>query len=163
MMKSWSLALAVVNSLAGATKEQLADVEFSFYVNKDGFNSVSVRAFNGELEDKPNGDQVKKYERLDWKITMDEKNKLTRKFVGKGGKEDTDNSDFVKALIALLPALNANCPSRLVQGGSSDLFDEVVDYSKGEPRQSVDAEATQLADEAMWSPATNNDEDIPFL
>lgn len=174
MMKSGGLALSIVNSLLGATTKQLEDIYISFYSDKDtGANRVSVRAFNGEMEDKPNGDQVKKYERLDWGIPKEEKDKLTREYVGKGGKKEYDQSEYIKLLIAKIPEANAKMPSRLVQGQSSDLFDEVMDYSKAEPRESksVSDEAQEYLDAAMGpasTPTTTtkaqpDNGDIPFI
>lgn len=159
-MKSGGLALSVVNSLLGATTKQLEDIFISFYTDKDtGANRVSVRAFNGEMEDKANGDQVKKYERLDWGIPKEEKDKLTRQYKGKGGKDEYDQSEYIKLLISKIPEANAKMPSRLVQGESSDLFDEVMDYSKATPRDtnSVADEAQEYLDNAIGpapTPAT---------
>lgn len=161
MMKSGGLALSVVNSLLGATTKQLEDIFISFYTDKDtGANRVSVRAFNGEMEDKANGDQVKKYERLDWGIPKEEKDKLTRQYKGKGGKDEYDQSEYIKLLISKIPEANSRMPSRLVQGESSDLFDEVMDYSKAEPREignapkSVADEAQEYLDNAMGTAPT---------
>lgn len=172
-MKSGGLALSVVNSLLGATSEQLQDIFISFYSDKDtGANRVSVRAFNGEMEDKPNGDQVKKYERLDWGIPKEEKDKLTREYVGKNNKKEYDQSEYIKLLIAKIPEANAKMPSRLVQGESSDLFDEVMDYSKATPRDtnSVADEAQEYLNNAMGpapTPSTTtkapDNGDIPFV
>lgn len=175
MMKSGGLALSVVNSLLGATTEQLQDVFISFYQDKEtGANRVSVRAFNGILEDRPNGDQVKKYERLDWGIPKEEKDNLTREYVGKGGKKEFDQSEFIKALIAKIPEANAKMPSRLVQGESQDLFDEVMDYSNSAPRQTakdVSDEAEEYLNNAMGpapTPVTTtkaqpDNWDLPFV
>jgi len=175
MMKSGNLALNVVNSLLGATTEQLQDVLISFYPDKEtGANRVSVRAFNGELEDRPNGDQVKKYERLDWGIPKEERDKLTRQYKGKGGKDEYDQSEYIKLLISKIPEANARMPSRLVQSESQDLFDEVMDYSNSTPRQTtkdVSDEAQEYLDKAMGlapTPATTtktqpDDGDLPFI
>jgi hypothetical protein len=175
MMKSGGLALSVVNSLLGATTEQLEDVFISFYTDKDsGGNRVSVRAFTGEMEDKPNGDQVKKYERLDWGIPKEQKDSLTREYVGKNNKKEYDQSEYIKALIAKIPEVNTRMPARQVQEQSQDLFDEVMDYSNSAPRdtsttKSVSDEAQEYLDNAMGkAPATPiataqpDNGDIPF-
>lgn len=174
MMKSGGLALSVVNSLLGATTKQLEDIFISFYTDKDsGGNRVSVRAFTGEMEDKANGDQVKKYERLDWGIPKEQKDSLTRQYKGKGGKDEYDQSEYIKLLISKIPEANSRMPSRLVQGESSDLFDEVMDYSKAEPRASKDVsdEAQEYLDNAMGKATTPtpvataqpDNGDIPFV
>ena len=172
MMKSGGLALSVVNSLLGATTKQLEDIFISFYTDKDsGANRVSVRAFTGEMEDKANGDQVKKYERLDWGIPKEQKDSLTRQYKGKGGKDEYDQSEYIKLLISKIPEANSRMPSRLVQGESSDLFDEVMDYSKAEPRASKDVsdEAQEYLDNAMGKAPTPvataqpDNGDIPFV
>lgn len=174
MMKGNAMALSVVNSLASATTQELENVEFSFYVNKEGFNSVSVKAATGGMIDKPNGDQVPEFKRLDWFITKEEKDSLTRKYQGKGGKEEKDDAEYVKKLISLIPDINAKCPARLVTGSGADLFDEVMDYSKAEPRQTakdVSDEAEEYLNNAWLgtpTPATTtkaqpDNGDIPFI
>jgi len=169
MMKGNAMALSVINSLASATTQELENVEISFYVNKEWFNSVSVRAATGKMIDKPNGDQVPEYQRLDWFVSKEEKTALTRTYAGKGGKEEKDDSAYVAKIISLIPDINADCPPRLVSGGGSDLFDEVMDYASVAPKQegkSVMDEAQEYIDNAMGkvtpSPVVDNG-DIQFI
>lgn len=157
MMKSGSLALSVINSLASATTEQLEDVELSFYTSKtSGYNAVSVRTFNGNYIDKPNGDRVKEYERLEWHITKETKDSLVKKVVFKG-KEQSDNTLYVQEIIKLVPMINEKAPARQVQGGSSDLFDEDIDDDSYANR--VQAGTNSSTTQAK---PTQDNGDIPF-
>lgn len=109
LLKGGSLAVSVVNTIAGATIEQLEHINIAFYTNKDGFNSVYI---------------TDKYEnRIQWKISSEEREKLIRKFEGKWGKMESDTSNFVEAIIAIIP--NIVLPVALVKNEWGDLFDEV--------------------------------------
>ncbi len=153
-MESGSLALQVINSLASATTKQLEDVELWFYVSKTGYNSVSVRTFNGNYLDKPNGDRVKEYERLEWYIPKEAKGSLIKKVMFKG-KEQNDNTLYVEEIIKLVPMINAKAPARQVQGGSSDLFDEDIEDDSY-------ANRIQAGTTSSIASTTQDNGDLPF-
>lgn len=150
-LKSGGLALSAVNSLLSASKEQLECVRFSIYTSKEGKKGVSVTYKNG-MEDKPNGDQVPKWERLEWFIQGEDRKQYIREYQGKSGTE-YDDTKLIEKLIELIGT--KEFPARTVTYDGGDIFDE--DFSNAPKR----TEQSKQADEVFETKTA--DEDIPFL